>query len=105
MSSGTTKAPALPFAPIEYDHKYLDALNNILRLYFAQIDNPGPMAGSTLRPNATDVVAGLNFSTINQLTGQRVVSFPTQVEEAAGKLRVGDVYYDTSAGNVLKIKV
>jgi hypothetical protein len=105
MSSGTTRAPVLPFAPIEYDHKYLDALNNILRLYFQQIDNPGPMAGSTLRPSATEVIAGLNFSTINQLTGQRIISFPTQVDEAAGKLRVGDVYYDTSAGNVLKIKV
>jgi len=104
MSSGTTRAPALPFAPIEYDHKYIDALNNILRLYFQQIDNPGPMAGSTLRLGA-DVIAGLNFSTVNQLTGQREISFPTQVEAAAGKLRVGDVYYDTSADNVLKIKV
>ena len=105
MSTGTTKAPVIPFAPIEYDHKYIDTVNNILRLYFAQLDNPGVIAGSTLRPNATEVIAGLNFSTIDQLTGQRLVSFPTEVDEAAGKLKVGDVYYDTSAGNVLKIKV
>ena len=105
MSSGTTKAPAIPFAPLEYDHKYIDAVHNILRLYFGQLDNPGLIAGSTLRPNPTIVNAALNFSQVDPGTGQRVVSFPTEVEEAAGKLRIGDVYYDTSAGNVLKIKV
>ena len=34
-----TKAPALPFAPVEYDRPYQDTLNNILRQYFNQIDN------------------------------------------------------------------
>ena len=34
-----TKAPLLPFAPIEYDRAYHDTLNNILRQYFATIDN------------------------------------------------------------------
>lgn len=32
------KAPALPFAPIEYQQKYQDDVNNILRLYFNQVD-------------------------------------------------------------------
>ena len=32
------KSPALPFAPVEYLQKYQDELNNILRLYFTQID-------------------------------------------------------------------
>jgi len=32
-------APALPFAPVEYERKYQDDLNNILRLYFATQDN------------------------------------------------------------------
>lgn len=34
-----TKAPALPLAPTEYNRQYIDQLNNILRLYFAQLDN------------------------------------------------------------------
>jgi hypothetical protein len=34
-----TKAPALPIAPVEYNRQYLDQLNNVLRLYFSQIDN------------------------------------------------------------------
>lgn len=34
-----TKAPLLPFAPVEYDRAYQDTLNNILRQYFATIDN------------------------------------------------------------------
>jgi len=32
-------APRLPNATEEYDPRYLDQLNNILRLYFNQIDN------------------------------------------------------------------
>jgi hypothetical protein len=34
-----TKAPALPFAPVQYDRAYHDTLNNILRQYFNTLDN------------------------------------------------------------------
>lgn len=34
-----TKAPALPIAPVEYNRQYIDQLNNVLRLYFSQLDN------------------------------------------------------------------
>jgi hypothetical protein len=102
MSTGTTKSPAFPVAPIEYSRAYQDQLNNILRLYFAQLDNAGVSAGSAQRTGNT-VVAALNFSTLDA-SGNTVVSFATSVEEAAGKLRIGDVYYDV-ATSVLKIKV
>jgi len=32
-------APNLPLATKNYDKRYIDQLNNILRLYFNQIDN------------------------------------------------------------------
>jgi len=35
------KAPNLPIAPVEYRQLYLDQLNNVLRLYFNEIDNFG----------------------------------------------------------------
>jgi len=102
MSTGTLRAPSLPLAPVEYDRQYQDTLNNVLRQYFSQIDNPGPSAASTLRPNSNVVIAALNFSEVNQSTGLRQISCPTQVEYGAGKLRTGDIYYDTST-YVLKI--
>ena len=34
-----TSQPALPTAPVEFDRRYQDDLNNLLRLYFTQIDN------------------------------------------------------------------
>jgi hypothetical protein len=34
-----TKAPNLPIAPVDYNRQYADQLNNVLRLYFSQIDN------------------------------------------------------------------
>ena len=102
MSTGTTRAPSLPFSPVQYDRQYQDTLNTILRQYFSQLDNAGPSAASTLRPDANTVVAALNFSEVDQATGLRRISCPTQVEYAAGKLRTGDIYYDTST-YVLKI--
>ena len=102
MSTGTTKAPALPLAPLEYSRQYQDQLNNILRLYFSQLDNPGPSAGSAQRIPPSTVIAALNFSQLNQ-NNRRTVSFPTEADVTAGSLRVGDVYYDRTAGNVLKI--
>ena len=106
MSTGTTKAPNLPIAPVEYSQQYQDQLNNVLRLYFTQLDNPGPSAMATQRNtpatgNAT-VISALNFSQANA-TGVQILSLPTQVE--LSKLRVGDVYVDTSNANVLKVKV
>jgi hypothetical protein len=34
-----TKSPLMPFAPVQYDRGYHDTLNNILRQYFATVDN------------------------------------------------------------------
>ena len=101
MSTGTTKFPTLPLAPIEYDQRYQDQLNNILRLYFAQLDNPGPSAGSTRRvlsaiSGAEEIISGYNFSDFNTVTKTRRISLPTQVDLAGGKLRTGDLYYDTT---------
>jgi len=82
MSTGTTKAPNLPIAPAEYDPQFMDQMMNVLRLYFAQLDNPG-----------ISKVSGLNLNT---------GTLPTQT--SLSTLRSGDVYRDTSAGNVLKVK-
>jgi len=96
MSTGTTKNPPLPFAPVEYDRAYIDTVHNILRQYFAQLDNPGSSAASTSRPDANTVIAALNFSDVDPTTGLRRISCPTDVEFTAGKLKTGDIYYDTA---------
>jgi hypothetical protein len=56
---------------------------------------------ATQRTNGK-VIAALNFSQYNITTNTQVLSMPTQTELSL--LRVGDVYVDTSAGNVLKVK-
>lgn len=105
MSTGTTKAPTLPAAPIEYTQRYMDTLLNILRLYFQTLDNPGPCAASTQYVNirgGNQIVSALNFSLVDS-NGVRVVSLPTEADLV--NLKVGDVYYDTTANNVLKVKL
>lgn len=103
MSTGTTRAPALPYAPVEYDRQYMDQLLNILRLYFQQLDNPGPSAASTQTITPTQIVSAMNFSIVDQATQIRIASLPTEADLA--DIRVGDLYRDTTADNVIKIKV
>jgi len=83
MSQLNAKAPSLPLPGNEYEREYFDKLTNVLRLYFNQLDNPGPIGATSL-----------NFDLDN---------LPT--ETSLGTLRVGDVYRDTTASNVLKVKV
>ena len=67
-----SKAPNLLIAPIVYDQRYLDQLNNALRLYFNQIDN--------FTQNVTVPPSG---TTANR---------PTE------RLQVGQYYFDTTLG-------
>jgi len=101
MSTGTTKAPTLPLGPVEYSQIYQNQLINLLRMYFTQLDNAGPSAATTLYRGEL-INSALNFSVIDAV-GIQKVSLPTQVDIA--KLRIGDLYYDTTADNVLKVKV
>jgi len=76
MAELNATAPNLPLAPAEYERRYQDQLNNILRLYLNQLSNPGDMGGATLN---------LDLATL-----------PTEADFAT--LRLGDVYRDTQDG-------
>ena len=103
MSQKGVRAPFLPTAPAEYDAQFINQLLGILRLYFNQLDNAGPMTASTERVSG-DIVAALSFSQPDPTTPTTfIVSLPTQAD--LGTLRAGDVFYDTTASNVLKVKV
>lgn len=96
--------PRLPAAPDEYNRQYMEQLISILRLYFAQLDNASPAVFASQNVGTTDVVTALTCAQPNFNTpGLFVVSLPTQADLA--NLRAGDIYYDTTAANVLKIKV
>ena len=75
--------PNLPLASAVFDRVYLDQLTNVLRLYFTELN-----AVQTIN------IAGANID---------IGRLPT--EAALATLRVGDVYRDTTAANVLKVKV
>jgi hypothetical protein len=98
MAQKNVVAPRLPNPTPDYDFTMMNQLLNVLRLYFNQLDNAGPIAASS-QFNGADVVAGLSFPPTGNTT---TPSLPTQANLA--NLRVGDIYYDTSASNVLKVK-
>ena len=76
MAELNATPPSLPLAPAEYESRYFSQLNNVLRLYFNQLSNPGDMGGATLN---------LNLETL-----------PTEAD--LPNLRLGDVYRDTQDG-------
>lgn len=98
MAQKNVTAPRLPNATPEYNAGAMNQLLSVLRLYFNQLDNAGPMAGAS-QFNGTAIVAGLSFA---PNAGATTPSLPTQADLA--NLRVGDIYYDTTANNVLKVK-
>jgi hypothetical protein len=84
MSLFTIVSPPRPTsAPKEYDQGFMAQMQNILNLFFQQVNAVQPIN-----------IAKLNID-LNTL--------PTQANLAT--LRSGDVYRDTTAGNVLKVKV
>ena len=47
--------PNLPLAPIQYDSRYQEQLNNVLRLYFNRLNNSlGQLSTSTIIPPVTN---------------------------------------------------
>jgi len=76
MAEINATPPNLPLAPDQYERRYQDQVNNVLRLYFNQLSNPGDMGGATLN---------LDLATL-----------PTEAD--LPNLRLGDVYRDTQDG-------
>jgi len=73
MRLRNTVAPNLPLGPREYEQRYVDEFNKILRLYFNQLDNfTGALANETVRYTVPTTVAQLPDATI---TGQGAYAF------------------------------
>jgi hypothetical protein len=89
-------APRLPNAPTEYEQRYLDSLNSILRLYFNQLDN-------TIRQLQAASNIKLNVYTVSTL--------PSAVTSGAGTLAfVSDALLPTfgstvAGGGAVKVPV
>lgn len=82
MMFGNTQSPRLPDAPAAYETRYFNTLLRSLRIYIE-----GLMAVQAV------TVARLSID---------LKTLPTEADLAS--LRDGDVYVDTTAGDVLKIK-
>ena len=89
--------PRLPAAPMQYDAQYMEQLINVLRLYFAQLNNASPAVFASQNVGDANVVTAMTFAQPDLTTpGASKISLPTQADFA--NLRSGDVYYDTSGG-------
>ena len=69
-------SPNLPLAPEKYDRAYMDQLNNVLRVFFNEVNSVQNVS-----------LAGINLD---------LRTLPTDADFA--NLRIGDVYRDTQDG-------
>lgn len=84
-------APALPHPTTEYDQKYFDKFNNILRIYFNQIDN---LLGQILGATGTVLLGGTNLDAFGRLrVGNPYTLFDSQQRYQA------DPQFDTSTAS------
>ena len=79
----TATPPRLPTPPEQYSPVFMAEYNRILFLFFQQLNSVQPISITSLNINVARLPTDASLST----------------------LRSGDVYRDTTAGNVLKIKV
>lgn len=70
-----SKAPALPFAPVQYAQKYQDDLANVLRLYFTNVDNC--LAQLSQLSNATGAGLYLPYGAFQDSTDQTAANTTT----------------------------
>ena len=86
-----TRAPALPYAPKDYDQRYVDQLNNILRIYFNQLDAALRNLVATTDSAIPVSIDGTNTDAFGRLrVSQPYTLFDSQNRYAA------DTQFDTS---------
>lgn len=52
-------APNLPVAPVDYQQRYQDQLNNVMRLYFNQVDNSTQQLTQAVNSLSTQMWLGM----------------------------------------------
>ena len=71
-------APNLPLAPVQYDSRYIDQLNNVLRLYFNRLDAilEQLKTSDSIDPANVNFPNGLFFNTADQTLAAVDTGYP-----------------------------
>jgi hypothetical protein len=85
--------PILPTPPMQYERRYLDELNRVLRLFFTRYDTPEVFQTARLQilDNDGGVIIDTEFDTATSKTHIILSNLPT----SASGLAVGTVYNDS----------
>ena len=85
--------PILPTPPMQYERRYLDELNRVLRLFFTLYDTPEIFQTARLQilDNNGGVIVDTEFDTATSKTHIILSNLPT----SASGLAVGTVYNDS----------
>jgi hypothetical protein len=108
VSLRPSKAPNLLVAPVDYDQRYQDQLNNALRLYFNQIDTftgfiAQPISGTSAERPAINLHIGQMYFDTNPGLGIPVWWNGTNWVDATGTVRVAAIIAVTGVKTVGRI--
>ena len=78
-----TKAPNLPIGPVQYDQRYIDQLNNVLRLYFNQIDNLSSTMFGSAGGAGFKFPYGSFYDTTDQYDGSTTIPYAVRLNNTA----------------------
>lgn len=93
-----SKAPLLPYSPVQYDRTYGDTLTNILRQYFNTLDN---ITGQLLAPSGAKFLStptGSYISSSDQTAAVINTAYPITLSALNGTVN-NDVFIGAAAAN------
>jgi len=93
-----SKAPLLPYSPVQYDRTYGDTLTNILRQYFNVLDN---ITGQLLAPSGARFLStptGSYISTSDQTAALINTAYPITLSALNGTVNI-DIFIGAAAAN------
>lgn len=83
LSLRASKAPNLLIAPVQYDQRYQDQLNNALRLYFNELDNLTASLFNSSGGTAIKFPYGAFYDTTNQYDGSTTVPYAVRLNSTS----------------------
>ena len=101
IKSSVSLSAVLPLPPLEYDAQYMNTLIRVLNFMIQQLQNPNLLKSYELivadRDNST------SFSINPQLQHDILTIIVKNLPTSSTGLEKGQLWIDTTAGNVLKV--
>ena len=100
-NNNSTTSAVLALPPLDYDYQYFNNLVRVLNFWIQNQQNPGDMRGTGI--TITDREGKVAFSVNSAAKVDQNVFIMSELPTSATGLAKGQIWVDTTNGNVLKV--